>query len=222
MKKLPIALLIAASAFLAGAAHGQEAGTFSVKLGWNKIMPKVRSGDLSPPSLPDSKIDIRSASALYFTGAYMLTDAIALEALAGLPYKHTVVGAGSAAGAGRIGSIHQVSPTLLLEYRFLEAAAPLRPYLGAGVTYAKFYKTEGSAALTAVTNAGGPPTTIGGDHEWGGTVAAGLRYRIDSHWFLDAAAFKTWIKTEAPLSTGQGIKANLDPVSLNASIGYTF
>ena len=224
MKKQSIATILAGAAALcvAGAAHGQQAGTWSVKVGWNKIMPKVKSDDLSPPSLPGSKIDIRSASALYLTANYMITDALSLEALGGLPYKHTIVGAGTVSGVGKIGSIHQVSPTLLLEYRFLAADAPFRPYVGAGVTYAKFYKTEGSANLTAVTNPGGPATTIGGDTEWGSTVALGGRYRIDSHWFVDAAAFKTWIKTKSTLSTGQSIKADLNPVSINASIGYTF
>jgi outer membrane protein len=224
MKKQSVASILVAAAALvaAGGAHAQQAGTVSVKVGWNKIMPKVESGDLSAPSLPGSKIDIRSASALLLTVNYMITDDLAIEALGGLPYKHDIVAAGAVAGVGKIGSIHQISPTLLLEYRFLAADAPLRPYLGAGPTFAKFYGTKGSAALTAVTNPGGPPTTIGGDTEWGATVAAGGRYRIDSHWFVDAAVFKTFIKTKAQLSTGNEIHANLNPVSINASIGYTF
>jgi outer membrane protein len=224
MKKQSVAsILVAAAAFAAaGGAQAQQAGTFSVKLGWNKIMPKVESDDLSAPSLPGSKIDIHSASALIVTASYMFTDAIGIEALGGLPYKHNIYAAGAVEGVGKIGSIHQISPTLLLEYRLLAADAPFRPYVGAGPTFAKFYGTKGSAQLTAVTNPGGAPTTIGGDTEWGGTVAAGARYRIDSHWFLDAAVFKTFIKTKAELSTGNEIHAKLNPVSINASIGYTF
>jgi outer membrane protein len=224
MKKHSIASALVATAALcgAGAAQAQVAGDVLVKLGWNKIMPKVKSDDLTAPSLPGSKINIKSASALFFTVTYMITDDISVEALGGLPYKHDIVGAGAVAGVGKIGSVHQVSPTVLLQYRFMPADAPLRPYVGAGPTFAKFYGTKGSAALTAVTNPGGPPTTIGGDTEWGGTIEAGANYKIDKHWFIDAAILKTFISTKATLSTGQSTSAKLNPISINASIGYTF
>jgi outer membrane protein len=224
MKKHSIASALVATVALcgAGAAQAQVAGQVMVKLGWNKIMPKVKSDDLTAPSLPGSEIDIKSASALFFTATYMITDDISVEALGGLPYKHDIVGAGAVAGVGKIGSVHQISPTVLLQYRFLAADAPFRPYVGAGPTFAKFYGTKGSAALTAVTNPGGPPTTIGGDTEWGGTVEIGGNYKIDKHWFIDAAVLKTFISTKATLSTGQSTSAKLDPIAINASIGYTF
>jgi len=224
MKKHSIASALVATAALcgAGAAQAQVAGQVMVKLGWNKIMPKVRSTELSAPALPGSTIDIKSASALFFTATYMITDDISVEALGGLPYKHDIIGTGSVQGVGKIGSIHQISPTVLLQYRFLSADAPLRPYIGAGPTFAKFYGSRGSAALTAFTNPGGPPTTIGGDTEWGGTTEVGMSYKIDKHWFVDAAVLKTFINTKAQLSTGQTTKARLNPVAINASIGYAF
>jgi outer membrane protein len=224
MKKQSIASALVATVALcgAGAAQAQAAGDVLIKLGWNKIMPKVKSDDLTAPSLPDSKINIKSASALFFTATYMITQDISVEALGGLPYKHDIVGAGAVAGVGQIGSIHQISPTVLLQYRFLAADGPFRPYVGAGPTFAKFYGSKGSAALTAVTNPGGPPTTIGGDTEWGSTIEAGANYKIDKHWFVDAAILKSFISTKATLSTGQSTSAKLDPISVNASIGYTF
>ena len=224
MKKHSIASALVATVALcgAGAAQAQVAGQVMVKLGWNKIIPKVKSDDLTAPALPGSKIDIKSASALFFTATYMITDDISVEALGGLPYKHDIVGAGAVAGVGKIGSVHQVSPTLLLQYRFLAADGPFRPYVGAGPTFAKFYGSKGSAALTAVTNPGGPPTTIGGDTEWGATIELGGNYKIDKNWFIDAALLKTFISTKATLSTGQSTKAKLNPIAINASIGYTF
>jgi outer membrane protein len=224
MKKQSIASTLVAAVALcgAGAAHAQAAGSMLVKVGWNRIIPHVESGDLSPPALPGSTIDIKSASALFFTATYMFTENISMELLGGLPYKHDVVGSGAVAGVGKIGSVHQVSPTLLLQYRFMPANAPLRPYIGAGVTYARFYDTEGSAALTALTNPGGSPTTIGSDTAFGSTIEAGLNYKIDDHWFLDTAILKTFITTNPVLSTGQTISAKLNPVSVNLSVGYRF
>src|SRR6516225_6718780 len=100
MKKHSIASALVATAALcgAGAAQAQSAGEVMVKVGWNKIMPKVRSTDLSAPSLPGATIDIKSASALFFTATYMITDDISVEALGGLPYKHDIIGTGSVQG----------------------------------------------------------------------------------------------------------------------------
>ena len=224
MKKKVIASALVAGAALcgAGAAHAQVAGDVMVQLGWDKIMPKVKSGDLSAPSLPGSKIDIKSASALFLTATYMVTNDISVEVLGGLPYKHDVVGAGSVSGLGKIGSVHQIAPTLLLQYRFLPADSPVRPYVGAGPTFAKFYDAKGSPVLTQVTNPGGPPTTISTESAWGGTLQAGANYKVDKHWFIDASILKTYISTKATLSTGQSASARLDPVAINASVGYTF
>ena len=47
---------------LAGAAQAQVAGTWSVRLGATHISPQVKSGDLSAPSFPGTKVDVGSAS----------------------------------------------------------------------------------------------------------------------------------------------------------------
>src|SRR4051812_19131865 len=101
MKKQSIASTLVAAVALcgAGAAQAQVAGSMLVKVGWNKIMPKVESDDLSAPSLPGSRIDIKSASSAILTATYMFTDNISMEILGGLPYKHDIVGAGAVSGA---------------------------------------------------------------------------------------------------------------------------
>ena len=224
MKKSSFAsvLLAGAAACGAGAVHAQAAGDVMVQVGWDKIMPKVKSGDLSPSPLPNVKVDLKSASALFLTATYMVTNDISVEVLGGAPYKHDIVGAGSVSGVGKIGSVHQIAPTVLLQYRFLPADAPLRPYVGAGPTFAHFYGAKGSATLTAMTNPGGVPTTISTKNAWGSTLQAGANYKFDKHWFVDASILKTFISTKATLSTGQSASARLDPVAINASVGYTF
>ena len=79
MKKQSIASALVATAALcgAGAVHAQAAGEVMVQLGWNKIMPKVKSSDLSAPSLPGSQINIKSASALFFTATRATSSALA-------------------------------------------------------------------------------------------------------------------------------------------------
>jgi outer membrane protein len=223
-KKHAIAATLVAGASLvaAGAAQAQSAGQWLVKLGYNNIMPKVESGDLSPPAPANAEIGIGSAASVILTGAYMFTDNASVEFLAGLPYEHDIFAAGSQAGVGKIGSVHQISPTVMAQWRFLPPESMFRPYVGLGVTYAVFYDTEGSAALTAITNPGGPPTTIGGDHAFGATGEIGVTYNVTPQWFIDAALMKTYISTHTALSTGQTIDVDQNPVAANISIGYRF
>ena len=204
------------------AALAQSTGTWMVKGGFNRIDPQVTSDDLSAPSLPNSKVDVKAANAAILTLAYMVTDETSLEFYAGLPYKHDIVGAGSLSGVGKLGTVKQVSPTLFAQYRFMPAASVFRPYVGLGLTYAYFYGEEGSGTLTALTSPGGSPTKMTVDSAFGLSPQVGLSFKIDEHWYVDASVIKTFLKTKTTLSTGQSIDTKLDPISTNLSIGYRF
>jgi outer membrane protein len=204
------------------AAMAQSAGTWMVKGGVNRIDPKVKSDDLSAPSLPNSQVDVKSATAAILTLGYMLTDEASLEFYAGLPYKHDIVGAGALSNAGKLGTVKQVSPTLFAQYRFLPAASVWRPYVGIGLTYAHFYGEEGSGTLTSLTNPGGPPTKMSVDSAFGLSPQLGVSFQINDQWYVDGSVIKTFLKNKTTLSTGQSIETKLDPVSTNLSVGYRF
>ena len=218
--------LIVCAALLAvlgnGRAHAQAAGRFMISLGANNIAPKVKSGDLSAPSLPGTQIDVKDASAAFATITYMLTDDISLQTFLGGPYKHEVVAAGAIDGVGKIGEINQVSPTVTLQYRFFDAASALRPYAGLGLTYAYFFKEQGTGTLTSLTNPGGPPTTLRADNAWGVSPQIGVAYAFNDRWFADLTVIKTFVKNTTHLSTGQSIDAKLDPLTVGLTVGYRF
>jgi len=219
LHKLALAALLCA---VGSAAMAQSAGSWMVKAGVNNISPKVDSGDLSPPSMPGTKIDVEGATSLIVTAAYMVTDNFSVEFYAGLPYEHDVVGDGAIAGVGKLGSVKQVSPTLFAQWRFFDAKAQFRPYVGLGLTYAYFYDEEGSGTLTALTNPGGPPTHMSASSAWGLSPQIGAAYQFDQHWFVDGSIIKSFIKNTNTLSTGQTIDTKLDPLSANISVGYRF
>lgn len=223
MKNTPItALWLCTLALAAAPAQAQDAGTMLLKAGYNQIIPEVRSGDLSPPSVPGTKVDVKEAGAPIFTVTYMATDHLAFEFYAGLPYKHDIVGDGAIRGVGKIASVEQVSPTLFAQYRFFDKESTLRPYVGLGVTYAYFYGEEGSAALTALTNPGGEPTLLDVEDAWGISPQVGATWKLSRAWFLDLSVIKTFITATTRLSTGQSIEAKLDPMAVNLSLGYRF
>lgn len=221
-RSLAGAVALGATLLAVPAAHAQSAGTWFGKIGLNQITPQVRSGDLSAPSLPGTRIDVKADMAAIVTVGRMLTDQIALEFYAGLPYEHKIVGDGAIAGVGRIGSVKQVSPTLFAQYRFGEAQAVLRPYAGLGLTYAYFYGEKGDATLTGLTNPGGAPTHLSTSAAFGLSPQLGVTVQLGPKWFLDASVVKTFLHTRSKLSTGQSISTDLDPVSTNISVGYRF
>ncbi len=219
-----IALAAAAlGVFGAGSANAQSAGSWLVRVGATKVTPHVDSGDLSPPSLPGTKADIKSDTELCGGITYMLSDNLAVDVPLATPLKHDVVGAGAIAGVGKIGELRALPVTVLGQYRFLEASSPFRPYVDAGLTYAKFYKEKSTAALSALTG-GTPanPTTIKVDPKLALTVALGASMMLGERWFADAHFSKTFLKTRATLSTGQTLDATLNPTAVGLNVGYKF
>ncbi len=215
---LACTLLLSASA----GAMAQTAGTYLAKAGYSYFDPQVSSGNMTAPSLPETKVDVGSAGTVLFSGSYMFTDHISAEFYVGLPLKHTMYAAGSILGAGAIGTVQQLPPTLFGQYRFFEANATLRPYLGLGLSYVRFQEETGNGTLTALTNPGGTPTTFIVDNTWGFTPQLGFNYAFNSKWYLDASVNKSFIKTTTHLSTGQSIDTTLNPWVTQISVGYRF
>jgi outer membrane protein len=218
-----VKLLALAAVFgVAASASAQSTGQWIGTVGINKITPKVDSGNVSAPALPESKADVGSDTKPIFNVAYMFTDNISAEMDLGVPYKHTLYGAGSLEGTGKLGTSEVLPPTAFIQYRFFQPEALIRPYLGAGLTYAYFQKERGSSQLTAILNTGGPGATFKLDNQWAGSVQAGASLRIDKNWFVDVAVIKTFLKTDAHYSTGQTQKLKLDPLAVSVGIGYKF
>jgi outer membrane protein len=206
-----------------GIAQAQTAGTLMLRLGATEIRPNVDSGDLSAPSLPGTKADIRSSTRLSGGITYMLSDHLAIDVPLALPFKHEIVGDGAVAGVGKIGEVRALPITVMGQYRFLDASSALRPYAGAGLTYAKFYKAKSTAALSALTG-GTPanPTTLSVDSKLAATLQVGVSYAFNARWFVDATLLHTFLKTRTTLSTGQTLDTRLDPDTFALSVGYTF
>ncbi|QNP47569.1 OmpW/AlkL family protein [Diaphorobacter aerolatus] len=204
-------------------AQAQVAGTFSARIGATRIMPDVTSGNLSEPSFPGTKIDVNDATQLSGGVNYMLTDNIALDVPLALPFKHKFFGDGAIDGVGQLGQVKVLPATLFVQYRFLEANAAFRPYVGLGVTYAKFFKNRTTATLTGLTG-GTPnnPTTAKMDNKFALTPQIGFVYNINERWFLNASYYKSFLKTKAHLSTGQSISVKLNPDVVSIDIGYKF
>ena len=222
MKKSIPFLTFSALALVASMASAQSAGTWLGRLGMTTIAPQVSSGDMSAPSFPGTKSDVSSASQVSGGITYMYTDNFSVDVPLALPFTHKLIGAGALAGAGQIGEVQALPLTVFFQYRFLEANSQFRPYLGLGATYAYFFNEKGGAALTAMTNPGGPTTTIKVDSKFTVTPQIGLTYAINDKLFVDVFYSKSMLQTRNTFSTGQTLDITLDPASYGITIGTKF
>jgi outer membrane protein len=222
MKKTVLSLATLATLALCGSAFAQKAGSFSASVGATQIAPAVSSGNLSAPGLPNTQVDVDSNTQITGAVNYMVTDHIALHVPLGLGFKHKITGAGAIAGVGTIATTKALPITAIAQYRFLAADATFRPYLGAGLSYVKFYKTKGTGVLTALTNPGGPATTASFDSKLAPTIELGGTFNINAKWYVDASYTKTFLKTRGTLSTGQTIDVKLNPNGYTLQVGYKF
>lgn len=216
-------LAVVAAMTASAAVSAQSAGSWAVKLGVNRLAPKVDSGSMTAPALPGSKTTVSADTALIFSASYMFTDHISVEGFGGLPYKYEWIGDGSVAGAGKIGTSEVLPPTIFAQYRFMDAKSKFRPYIGLGLSYAYFQKETGSGQLTALLNTGSSvPATFKIDNKFGFTPQIGATYAVNDQWFADFAITKTYMKTTAHYSTGQTQNVRLDPVGVSFAVGYRF
>ncbi|TDM05400.1 MAG: hypothetical protein C4K60_11475 [Ideonella sp. MAG2] len=221
--RLKLSVLAAAALLSATAAQAQSAGTLLARIGATQIAPDVTSGDLSAPAFAGTKADIKSDTQLTGGATWMWSDEISIDVPLALGFTHDIVGAGAIAGVGKIGEVKALPVTLLMQYRFGDARSMIRPYVGIGPTYAKFYKARTTAALTALTG-GSPsnPTTMSVESKWAATVQLGVSVAVNSKWAIDASVLKTKLSTRTTLSTGQTLDAKLDPLSISVGVSYAY
>lgn len=215
-------LAIAAAALLSHNALAQSAGTWLGRIGLTTITPEVSGGVTSAPSFPNSRTDVGAAMQGSVGLTYMYTDNISVDLPLAPAFTHKMSGAGALAGVGQVGTVDALPMSVFLQYRFFEANSSFRPYVGLGATYAYFTNAKGSAALTALTNPGGPQTTLTVDSQFIVTPQIGATFALTDKWSFDVAYTKSILKTTTHLSTGQTSDINLDPSSVSLSFGFKF
>jgi len=214
-----LALAVAAGT----AAQAQTAGSWSVRVGATQISPSVTSDDLTAPSFAGTKADVGDASQLGGGVTYMLTNNVALDLPLALPFNHEITGAGAIAGVGKIGETKVLPASLFVQYRFGEPNAKVRPYVGAGPTFARFFKERSTNTLTALTG-GTPanPTTLSIENKLAPSIQIGAVFALNDRWFVDVMAAKTFLKTRNTLSTGQTLDIRLNPTTVSLAVGYRY
>ncbi|WP_454858867.1 OmpW/AlkL family protein [Rhizobium binxianense] len=196
-----IATLLFLVAALATPASAQSKGDWTLGVGVHTVAPKSNSGTLdgSAMGLGSLRAHVDPDTKPTFTLEYFFADNWGIEALGAWPFKHDI----KIDGMGRVGSTQQVTPVVSIQYHFANGSK-LTPFLGAGVSFTKFFNTEGKGALEGAD--------LKLEDRFGVALHAGLDYAISENGSLRADVRWAKIGTEVGVSGNDLGKATVDPL----------
>jgi outer membrane protein len=201
----------------------------SLRLGMYAVFYHTKADDLAGPYVPPgANLKADNDQTLYAGYVRTLSTHFAAELAFGVPPLNKTEGRGlatlgSAPYNGQvIAAARWFSPTLLLEYSFFDELARLRPFIGAGVNYTRFYDRDSTAAGNAVS---GGPTRLELPVSVGPAATVGLSYRIAPHWGLYASYSVSRVDTRLTADTAGLVRTShiaFGPQALVLSAGYSF
>jgi len=202
---LAVAAVMAVSAPTTAQA-GSESGNFMVRVGASAVLPDSKvttsvniNGDVTDQFIPSATL------------TYFLSKNLAVELYCCFT-QHSI----ELNGIGKVADTWIFPPTLTLQYHF-DGMGPLKPYVGAGVTWMHFFKEK--------TSLGGT-NNVEIDDAFGFALQAGVDISMGGGWYLNADVKKIFIETDATFRNGGATiataKADIDPWIISAGVGYRF
>lgn len=201
----------------------------SLRAGAYYVTYHVHADDLTGPYVPPGvNFTLKDVVTPYFAYVRSLPYHLSVELAFGAPPVTKTVGKGPA----EVGSVpyngqvvttaRWLAPTLLLEYNFLEESSLIRPYIGVGVNYTKFYDRQSTAAGNA---ASGGPTSVSLPVSVGVAGTVGLNLRITPRMHLYASYSASDVSSHLTATTA-GIRRTthiqFGPQATVVSVGYSF
>jgi outer membrane protein len=226
---LTIALGILAASVTVGARAEEDRLPNSLRVGAYYVTYDTTADDLRGPYVPPGvNIKLKDVVTPYFGYIRTLTTHFSVELAIGAPPLTKTVGKGPA----KLGSVpfngqtivtaRWLAPTLLLEYSFFDESARLRPFIGAGINYTRFYSRQSTPAGNAV---GGGPTSIGLTTSVGPAATLGLSFRMTRHFYLYGSVSASEVDSDLTANTAGVIRkthVSFGPRALVLSAGYSF
>jgi outer membrane protein len=164
-------------------------------------------------AFPGADISIDPHLSAIIEAGYFFSPNFAVSFTGGLPPTIDIMGAGSLAGAGRLGTMTYGPATLTAHYHFTDFG-PFQPYIGAGPTFmVAFNAKDGALGNLQV------------DHAIGFAFQIGADYMINENWgaFIDFK--KAYLRTEATGTFGGSpatSEVKLDPAVFHLGLTYRF
>lgn len=204
MKKLVIALSLAAIGFTASQAMAQEQSPWQVRARVVNISPANSSDPVGGVGAAD-RITVTSKEIPEVDITYFFTPNWSAELILTYPQKHDVMLDGAI-----IGTFKHLPPTLTAQYHFAPGSQ-ISPYVGAGVNYTRI------SDVSLLKGAGGLENS-----SFGLAVQAGVDFKIDKNWSLNLDIKKVQIRSDVTISGAKVSAVKIDPWLVGVGVGYRF
>jgi len=194
MKRIALLLAIAT----ASATHFAQAadGNWLVRVRAIHIDPAAHSSPLAGVD-----VDSQIVPELDFT--YFFSKNLATELILGTA-RHKVTLNGTS-----LGKLNHLPPTLTLQWHFAPDSK-IRPYLGAGVNYTRFYNVD-LTGLDVDRNS------------FGGALQAGVDIAVTGNSYINLDVKKVYISTKVKTTAGAYVTdLDIDPVIIGVGYGWRF
>jgi outer membrane protein len=226
MKTIQFALA-AAFGFTCMAVQAQTVAENTIRVGVAHLGIHSKSDDFStngPAFLTPQPagITVDDATTLMIAFTRRLNANLDLDVVLGIPPKHDVQGRGTLAPFGVVSKVKQASPTVFINYNFGDEQNRLRPFVGLGVNYTRFFDAESTSSGNL---ASGGPTKIELSDSWGLAVQAGLNYKLADRWSVFGSVATADVKSDLKATTGsieRRTKIEFRPVAVSVGVGYSF
>lgn len=210
MKKVLLAVLLLSWTPMVFA----EAGEWLFRIGGSIVAPD--DDNLTNRNL-GLEVDVDDGYSLTFTGTYFFTDNWAVELLAAYPFDHDI----EVEGAGTVGEVTHLPPTLSAQYHFLPNGK-VRPYVGVGVNYTFLFDEDIDDLI--------PGSDLVLDNSLGMAAQVGVDFDIGENMFLNVDVRYIDIDSDAEVrlpAAGGGGKLDLgtveiDPIVAGVHVGWRF
>lgn len=155
-------------------------------------------------------VDVRNGYSVFGSIGKFLDDHWAVEGLVlALPFKHDIHGTGTIERLGKVATVKQLPPTLVLHRYFGQWGDKFRPSLGIGVNYTYFFDAKASDALESYT---GGPTKIKMKPSLGLGLFAGAQYQVNERLHLKLTLGYVRVRTTATMTTRDTMLSGSSPV----------
>lgn len=176
-------------------------GDWLLRFGGAQVSPN----DSSHGVVADNAVGVDGNAQPFINLTYMLRDNIGLEVLGALPFKHDITLNGN-----KIAETKQLPPTISLQYHF-SPKKTLRPYIGIGVNYTKFFSEKATATITSIDL----------KDSTGLAAEVGIDGDINKTWFWNADLRYINITTTATTNLGD-ISVDINPWVFSLGVGTHF
>ena len=188
-------MTLLATTLCAGAAQA-AAGDYLVRGRLISVQP-------ASSSAPVAGVSAANQTTLEVDVTRFLTDNIALELIAATT-KHDV-----ALNGAKLGTVGVLPPTLTVQYHFLPEEA-IRPYVGAGLNYTRFYGVNLAPGMDVAKNS------------VGAALQAGVDFQVNKDFFINVDVKKIFMKTDVSSNGAYLTTLTIDPIVIGLGVGMKF